>query len=195
MDEIELAAGLGRIRTMMRLLETPRDVSMTTMSTLASLERLGPRRLTELAAVEGVTQPGMTQLVSRLERAGLAERGADPADGRVVVVAITTEGRAELARRRAVQAKRLAELLAEMPPADRAAIAAALPALDRLTARAFATSIAPASREEPPPTPATGISPASRQEPSATPATPPPGPPPRTSAAPAPSERPPGGPA
>ncbi|MEV0166712.1 MarR family winged helix-turn-helix transcriptional regulator [Nonomuraea fuscirosea] len=136
-DELELAVGLARIRTMMRLLDVPRDLSITALSTLASLERLGPRRLTDLAVMEGVTQPAMTQLVSRLEREALAERQPDPFDRRVVVVAITPHGRAELARRRAVQAKRLAELLAELPGEDRAAIAAALPALERLTARAF----------------------------------------------------------
>ncbi|TMR27941.1 MarR family transcriptional regulator [Nonomuraea zeae] len=140
MDDLELAAGLGRVRTMMRVLDVPRDLSITSLSTLANLERLGPRRLTELASIEGVTQPAMTQLVSRLDREGLAERQSDPGDGRVVMVAITQHGRAELARRRAAQAKRLAELLAELPAADRAAIAAALPALDRLAAHALASA-------------------------------------------------------
>ncbi|WP_246083674.1 MarR family winged helix-turn-helix transcriptional regulator [Nonomuraea diastatica] len=139
-SHLELAAGLGRVRTMMRLIDVPRDLSITALSTLANLERLGSRRLTDLAALEGVTQPAMTQLVSRLEREALAERLADPADGRVVVVAITEHGRAELARRRSTQAKRLAELLAELSEADRAAIAAALPALERLTARALGTT-------------------------------------------------------
>jgi DNA-binding MarR family transcriptional regulator len=137
-NELELAAGLGRLVTLVRMLNLPRDLSMTVASTLATLERFGPRRLTELAAVEGVSQPGMTQIVSRLEREGLAERRSDPTDGRAVIVRITEAGRAELARRREAQAKRLAELLAELPEEDRAAIAAALPALDRLTALAFA---------------------------------------------------------
>ncbi|MER7370083.1 hypothetical protein [Nonomuraea wenchangensis] len=48
---MELAVGLARVRTMMRLLDVPRDLSITAMSTLANLERLGPRRLTELAAI------------------------------------------------------------------------------------------------------------------------------------------------
>ncbi|MEV5410144.1 MarR family transcriptional regulator [Thermopolyspora sp. NPDC052614] len=136
-DELELAAGLGRVSTLMRSLSFPRDLSMTTASTLASLERFGPCRLTELANLEGVSQPAMTQIVSRLERDGLAERHSEPTDGRVVVVRITEAGLAELVRRREAQAKLLAELLAELSEADRAAIAAALPALNRLTARAF----------------------------------------------------------
>ncbi|MDL4770834.1 MULTISPECIES: MarR family winged helix-turn-helix transcriptional regulator [Thermomonosporaceae] len=132
-DELELAAGLGRVVSLMRSLALPRDRSMTAVSTLATLERFGPRRVTELAVFEGVTQPAMTQLVSRLEREGLAERGPLPADGRAVVVRVTTAGRAELAGRRAAQARDLAALLAGLPAGDREAIAAALPALNRLT--------------------------------------------------------------
>src|SRR5207244_476584 len=81
-------------------------------ATLATLERSGPRRLTALAVSEGVTQPAMTQLVDRLQGMSLLERAQDPADGRVVQVRITDEGRALLARRRAVRGQRVAGLLA-----------------------------------------------------------------------------------
>lgn len=135
--ELALAVGLGRVVSLMRSLDVPRDVSLTSMSTLATLERFGPCRLTELSLYEGVTQPAMTQVVSRLEHAGLAGRSRDPDDGRVVRVCITEAGHAALARRRAAQAERLAALLAEVPEEDRAALEAALPALDRLTSRAL----------------------------------------------------------
>ena len=81
---------------------------------------------------EGVSQPAMTQLVTRLEKEGLAVRGNDPADGRVVVVSITDAGRAALMRRRDGRAEALAVLLARLEPAEHAALVAALPALDRL---------------------------------------------------------------
>ena len=74
----------------------------------------------------------MTQLVARLQDAGLAERVADPADGRVVQVRITADGRAMLAGRRAVRAGRIAGLLARLSPDEQAALAAALPAMDAL---------------------------------------------------------------
>jgi DNA-binding MarR family transcriptional regulator len=74
----------------------------------------------------------MTQLVSRLERAGLAERRTDPADGRVVVVGITDTGRDLLRERREARAGRLFDLMVGLDEADRAAIMAALPAFDRL---------------------------------------------------------------
>ena len=74
----------------------------------------------------------MTQLVTRLEKEGLAVRGNDPADGRVVVVSITDAGRAVVMRRRDGRAEALAVLLARLEPAEHAALVAALPALDRL---------------------------------------------------------------
>src|SRR5580692_7523972 len=76
--------------------QRPRDLSLTALSSLSTIERSGPRRLTDLAAGEGVTQPSMSAIVSQLARLGLAERRSDPQDGRVVRVAITSAGREHL---------------------------------------------------------------------------------------------------
>src|SRR5712664_2770254 len=105
-----VAAGLERLIGLFRWLSPPSGLSLTAAATLGTLERSGPRRLTSLAAREGVTQPAMTQLVGRLQEGGLVDRAAGPADGRVVQVRITEEGRAMLARRRAVRAERLAAM-------------------------------------------------------------------------------------
>jgi DNA-binding MarR family transcriptional regulator len=135
-----VAAGLERLIGLFRWLSPPSGLSLTAAATLATLERSGPRRLTALAAREGVTQPAMTQLVARLQDTGLVERVPDPADGRVVQVCITAEGQAMLAGRRAVRAERVAALLERLSPDEQAALAAALPAMDAL---------ASAQRDEP----------------------------------------------
>jgi DNA-binding MarR family transcriptional regulator len=128
-----LAADLERIFGLFRSLVPPSgSLSMTAATTLARLERTGPQRLTDLAAREGVTQPAMTQLITRLEDAGQARREPSPADGRVVLVAITEVGRQTLATRRAVRGERLGAVLAELSPEHRDMLAAALPALDAL---------------------------------------------------------------
>ncbi|HTU06254.1 MAG TPA: MarR family transcriptional regulator [Trebonia sp.] len=136
MTDLELAVGLSggleRVVGLLRALAQPSGLSMTSVSTMAALEQTGPARLTALANRAGVTQPAMTQLISRLEDAGLVRREADIADGRVVQVAITDEGRATMARRRAGRAVRLAGILAQLSPEYRAALAAAVPALDAL---------------------------------------------------------------
>ncbi|MET7400773.1 MarR family transcriptional regulator [Dactylosporangium sp. NPDC005572] len=132
LDPARLASAVERLFSLLRHGNPPNDISLTAASTLRRLEREGPRRLTELAAAEGVTQPAMTQLVQRLEREGLAARAADPDDGRVVLVCVTDDGRELLARRRAVRAQHLAAILGNLADDDQALIAAALPALEKL---------------------------------------------------------------
>ena len=127
-----LAADFERIVGLFRSLSPASGLSMTAAATLAGIERLGPQRLTLLAAREGVTQPAMTQLISRLEESGLVRREPSPDDGRVVLVTITEQGRAKLAHRRSARAERLTGIIAQLSPDHRAALAAALPALDAL---------------------------------------------------------------
>jgi DNA-binding MarR family transcriptional regulator len=127
-----VAAALERLIGLFRSLSPPDGLSLTAAATLATLDRSGPCRLTALAAHEGVTQPAMTQLVDRLQVMGPLDRVPDPADGRVVQVRLTGEGRALLARRRAVRAERAAGLLAQLSAGDQALLTAALPALEAL---------------------------------------------------------------
>ena len=142
---VGVAAALERLIGLFRSLSPASGLSLTAAATLATLERSGPCRLTWLAAREGVTQPAMTQLIARLQDAGMVDRATDPADGRVVQVRITADGQAMLARRRAVRAGRLADLLDRLSPDERAALAAALPAMDAL-ANAQRGEPMPASR-------------------------------------------------
>jgi DNA-binding MarR family transcriptional regulator len=127
-----LAAAIERLIGLFRSLSPANGLSLTAAATLATLERSGPCRLTWLAVREGVTQPAMTQLIGRLQDAGLVDRVADPADGRVVQVRLTADGKATLAGRRAVRADRLAELLARLSPEEQQTLAAALPAMETL---------------------------------------------------------------
>jgi DNA-binding MarR family transcriptional regulator len=144
----EVAAGLEGLFGLLRRLSPP-GLSLTSLATLATLERSGPSRLTGLAASEGVTQPAMTQLVGRLAEAGLVTRCADPRDGRVVSVQLTPDGRDLLASRRAARAERLSVLLARLSPAEQDALAAALPAINALASiqrdEQFARATSPAS--------------------------------------------------
>jgi DNA-binding MarR family transcriptional regulator len=110
----------------LRSLADDRDLSLTAASVLATLDRLGPQRITALAAREGVSQPSMTQLVQRLELRGLVARASDPTDGRVALASITDPGHDAVHLRRAANTARLDALLADLPPDDVTALAAAL---------------------------------------------------------------------
>ena len=111
---------------------TPRDMSLTSISALSTLERGGPRRVTDLAVSEGVAQPSVTSLVASLVRAGYVERRSDPADKRVVMVAITDSGSAYLSARRAAQAEIIADAVGRLSADEAAILTAATPAIDHL---------------------------------------------------------------
>jgi DNA-binding MarR family transcriptional regulator len=107
-------------------------LSLTALSTLATLEHAGPRRVTDLAVTEEVTQPSMTSLVTQLEQLGLAERRRDTADARVVLVTITSAGRQLMRERRQAGAQTLTESIDKLDAHDIASLNAVLPALLRL---------------------------------------------------------------
>jgi DNA-binding MarR family transcriptional regulator len=111
---------------------TPREMSLTALSTLATLDRSGPRRITDLAAVEGVTQPSMTSLVSALERSEFVERLTDSSDKRVVLVAVTASGSRYVRTRRRSGAEAFALLIEKLPPEELEALIAASSALEHL---------------------------------------------------------------
>jgi DNA-binding MarR family transcriptional regulator len=113
---------------------TPRDLTLTSLSTLVTLSRKGPRRITELAASEGVAQPSVTSLVTSLERAGLVERRSDPADRRVVMVTITDAGTAYLRARRQANAQAIVRAIEELPPEEMATLVSAVPVIEHLRA-------------------------------------------------------------
>jgi DNA-binding MarR family transcriptional regulator len=128
-----LVDDLDEVLLELSALAAPRQgLSRTAAATLTRLQRSGPTRLTELATAEGVTQPTMSALVTRLAGQGLLRRGGDPQDARVVVLDLTPAGADLLAQRRADRADRLARALASLPNADASRIADALPALAHL---------------------------------------------------------------
>jgi DNA-binding MarR family transcriptional regulator len=131
-------AALGRafeeIVTWLRWSRTATDVSATALSLLDRLDTGGDHRVTDLAVLEGITQPAATGLVNRLAERGWAERRADPTDGRASRVTITDAGRRRLHEHREDRSLRIAERLALLDASDQAALHAALPALRHLSA-------------------------------------------------------------
>jgi DNA-binding MarR family transcriptional regulator len=134
-DTDALAAALERrVARLTQLLRANAHASRSVASllTLRRLDERGPMRITELAAAELVAQPTMTGLVQRLEHDGLVARSPDPADARAVRVALTDAGRATLAAVRQDRARVLHQRIERLDDGARAALAAALPALDEL---------------------------------------------------------------
>src|ERR1700678_4081698 len=84
---------LSRAAALTRLLakQVNSQLSQTEAKVLNTL-RDGPRRITELAELEGLAQPTTTLLVKRLEELGLVRRERQVADGRVVLVSLEPAG-------------------------------------------------------------------------------------------------------
>ena len=59
---------------------------------LASVDRLGPLTIGELADAVGITQPGTTRVVSRLVALGLLNVCQSPADQRRKIITLTKKG-------------------------------------------------------------------------------------------------------
>ena len=85
----------------------------------------GPRRITELAALERLAQPTMTQLVQRLECEGLVARERQADDGRVVLVHLTPDGTAALEQFRTSAGAAQSAPHAAMPDDEVASLATA----------------------------------------------------------------------
>jgi DNA-binding MarR family transcriptional regulator len=132
-DVKSLATALDRFTRWLQR-QTPRTMSSSAIAALDRLATEGPLRVSDLAAAEAITQPGVTTLVHRLAEGGYAERVADPTDGRAALVRITAAGRAALAERFAARAEFLQAGLAQLSKEDQRLLAAAVPAIERLVA-------------------------------------------------------------
>lgn len=92
--------------------------------------------VSELADLEQVSRPSMSAHVKRLEEAALLTRGDAEGDRRRAPLAITEAGLEALRSVKASRTHWLEARLSRLDTAQRAALEAALPALDRLVAAA-----------------------------------------------------------
>lgn len=109
-------------------------VSRTEVGVLRLLHER-PRRITELAAEEHVTQPAITLLVNRLVERGWVQRGPDPSDRRAVLVSLTQTGEQTFAQLRAEYRALLHEEMATLDDDEVETLAAAVQVLDKVIDR------------------------------------------------------------
>lgn len=102
------------------------------LSALSVIVFGGPITLGALAAAEQVRPPTISKLVATLEEAGLVAREIDEADRRVMRVRATARGTRLLQEGRTRRVASLAAALAALPTTDRAALARAVPALEKV---------------------------------------------------------------
>jgi DNA-binding MarR family transcriptional regulator len=108
------------------------DISPSQLAVLGTIINHGPLTNGQIAEFEHVRASTSSKIVDTLERAGLVERSADPADRRCVQVSVTTAGSTYADDVRAAGRTWLAEQIGGLDSADVEAIEAAIPALERL---------------------------------------------------------------
>ena len=130
-DVTRLRVALARLSRRLRRHEIA-GLTPTQLAALATVEHTGPLRLGDLAAAEGIAPSTLTRLVTALEDMGYVRRNTDPSDARASTLAITPLGHETLERIRGETTLVLAKSLRELTPAQRTALAAALPVLEQL---------------------------------------------------------------
>src|SRR5246127_1854685 len=126
----ELLPGAA-ILTRLLIKEAGGELSRTEVGLLRAIST-GPRRITELAELEGLAQPTITILIKQLEEKGLVTRTRQSGDGRVVLVGLTDSGNVALEHYRGRLRAVLGGYLAEIADEQVAALATATETLAQL---------------------------------------------------------------
>jgi DNA-binding MarR family transcriptional regulator len=111
------------------------DLTPSQVSVLGTVVRAGPLRLSELAELEGINPTMLSRIVANLSAAGLLERASDPTDRRAALVSASPEGARRRESIRRQRARALEVRMGALTPQERAALVAALPALELLAER------------------------------------------------------------
>jgi DNA-binding MarR family transcriptional regulator len=133
--EVSSAARLRLVLTrVIRALRRHGNSSLTAsqVSALSTLEEFGAMRISGIAANESLGAPAATRVVASLEELGLVMRMNDPDDKRASLIDLTELGRSTLGELWRLRTLDISTMLERLSPQERAAIDAALPALEKI---------------------------------------------------------------
>jgi DNA-binding MarR family transcriptional regulator len=129
---ISLRMVIARLGRHLRQTRAGAELSPTQYQVLASIVRLGPIRLSDLATAEGLNPTMLSRIAGKLETAGLVDRTADSADGRVALVSVSPGGRRLVDRVRSERTDALSRALGRLDADQRRTLAQALPVLESI---------------------------------------------------------------
>jgi DNA-binding MarR family transcriptional regulator len=112
-----------------------------------------PRTLTELALLQGVSLPTMSNSISTLVQRGWVKRSSPARDRRVVLIEVTPLGKATVERVGKAAEAHLGEMLIGLDPPSRRRLQAGLSVLRRVFAEAPPAKTSRAARPRPTRTP------------------------------------------
>ncbi|MEO6503568.1 MAG: MarR family transcriptional regulator [Jatrophihabitantaceae bacterium] len=131
-DVDRLRIALARISRLVDRQVSGDGLTRTQLSVLATVARLGPLGISELADIEGLNPTMLSRVLGKLEADRLVSRAAAETDRRAVRVQTTPAGRALHQRLRRQRSQLFAERLTGLPAEQASHLRAALPALETL---------------------------------------------------------------
>jgi DNA-binding MarR family transcriptional regulator len=129
---IRLRRVVLRLARQLQAASTGEGLTPTQASVLGVTAMRGPLSLAELTDIEGLNPTMLSRVVGKLDSMGLIRRLRDPEDFRAARVEVTPEGRRRYDRITAQRTAIISDCLVGMPAEQEAALAAALPAFERL---------------------------------------------------------------
>ncbi|MHB8244103.1 MAG: MarR family winged helix-turn-helix transcriptional regulator [Acidimicrobiales bacterium] len=130
-----LRIAVARMARRLRPTAAAGSLTATEVDVLVAAERLGPVRLSDLAAFTGLNPTMLSRLVPKLEELGLIHRLADETDRRACLVEAGAKGRRLLEKVRTERTDALSKVLSQLDQTQRQALAAALPAVEEICER------------------------------------------------------------
>lgn len=128
-----LRVSVMRLSRRLRTERADRDLSLTQLATLGTLDRHGPLTPRELAGHEMVRPPSMTRILAGLEERGLIVRTPHASDGRQHLISLTKVAADMLREDRRRRDAWLAVRLAALTPEERDLLRTAAPLIERVT--------------------------------------------------------------
>ena len=131
-DAARLRRAALRLAYGLRAPATRYGLTPSRLAALVILGKQGPMRIGDVARELNIAVPSASRLLDVLAESGFVERRDDPTDRRAFLVSLTADGARILEDVRAEGIQELAGHLASLTAAQRAAVEAALPALEAL---------------------------------------------------------------
>ena len=131
-DALVLLRAVLALGRRLRAARPPNGLTVSGLSILGTLSRLGPIPATRLAAEERLQPQSLTRLIAALEEQGLIERSRGAVDRRELTIALTHAGRTALAADLRERQRWLAQALDTLAPGERRALISATAAMQKL---------------------------------------------------------------
>jgi DNA-binding MarR family transcriptional regulator len=130
-----LRAAIGRLSGRLRPTVAGSQLTPSQILVLFTIVRLGPLRLSDVAAIESLNPTMLSRLIGQLTDAGLIRRTADPEDRRAALVEATAQGRRLRERIHRERTRALQTYVDELDEPQREILWRALPVLEELAER------------------------------------------------------------